>query len=74
MLAEGKYWRNRVIKVAKNFSDKNVTFGMASKTEFSGLLYRRFLVKDEEVDFVVSIAGSTRSDDRPKYLMQSPFR
>ncbi|XP_022107465.1 protein disulfide-isomerase A3-like [Acanthaster planci] len=46
------YYRNRVMKVAKNYKDEGLTFAIASKSDFSGVLESMDIKSDDDVKVV----------------------
>ena len=69
LFAGTNYWRNRVMKVAKEFSGKVMNFAIASKVDYARDL-GSFGLDDKGDDPVVSI----KSDDGSKYAMKEKFR
>ena len=65
-----------MLKVASEFADKNLSFAMCDKNEFSSTVNLEFGLKPENFTVTVGIALGRRRDERPeaKYLMTSEFR
>ena len=63
------YWRNRVIKVARNLKGKVLNFAIAKTSDFARDL-DSFGLKADSNDPVVTI----KSDDGSKYAMKEKFR
>lgn len=62
------YWRNRVLKVAKDYKDK-LNFAIASKTEF-GREMESFGNREKDEDVLVAVKNYAGS----KFLMPDKFR
>lgn len=62
------YWRNRVLKVAKDFKDK-LNFAIASKSEFSREM-ESFGDREKDEDVLVAVKNYAGS----KFMMTEKFR
>lgn len=65
------YWRNRVLKVAKNFKDSDVTFAVSNAQQFAGELDEYGISPSSERDAPPSVAA--RDKEGRKYVMSEKF-
>ena len=64
------YWRNRVIKVARDYENRVMNFAIAAKSDFSRQISDLGFTSENPDDIHVAIT----SDDGSRYKMTEKFR